>query len=284
MEPQLVMFGYAADNVSAATQTRFTHFSNMLGKRSKHLVELFCPGSYEELMTAAASGYVDVAWLAPLPFLDLQRRGAVVPLVHLHRGGSSSYRSVIIVRADSRFRSLEDLRGSRAAWGDRFSASGFVVPRAALARKGLDPRVAFGEHRMCRSHESVIRSVAMGRVDFGATYAGVDEKGSITRGAFLSTPDLRVLAVLDEIPGDVVVASSRLSPDVRDTMLGALLDISREKRSRLLGNDAFGVDEFQAFSPQGYDEFEKLAARAAADGLLEVHANAAHTGKFVPSS
>ncbi len=277
--PPLVMFGYSGDGASPTVRNRFAHFSDVLGKRSKLEVALFEASSYEEITAAITSGTVDVAWLAPLPFLALQRRGAVVPLVHLHRQSRSTYRSVLVVRSDSAFASPTDLRGTRAAWADRHSASGFVVPRVALARLGIDPRTAFVEQRLCRSHESVIRSVKMGRTDFGATYAGVDIDGAITRGAWLPGNELRVVALLDEIPGDVVVARSGLAPELQKRVRTTLLGISRDRRSKLLASDAFGVDEFHPFCRAGYAALASLAKRAEADGLLDVP-NANETGRF----
>lgn len=276
---ELVMFGYSAEGASPAVRNRFAHFAELLGKRSKLDVALFEASSYDEVMSAVKSGYVDVAWLAPLPFLALEQKGAVVPLVHLHRGGSATYRSVIVVRADSTLASIKDLRGRRAAWGERHSASGFVVPRVALARLGLDPRTAFSEQRVCRSHESLLRAVTMGRSDFGATYAGVGADGEITRGPWLPGGDVRVLAVLDgEIPGDVVVARARMESARRERLRQTLLGISRDRKSRLLAGDAFGVDEFLPFSPVGYAELGALATQAANDGLLDVPVASNETG------
>ncbi len=150
---QPIVFGYCAGGTSSAQRNRFAQFSEMLARRSKLEVALFESASYEELATAVVSGYVDVAWLPPIPFIALNRHEAVVPLVHLPRGGTSTFHSALIVRSDSRFRTLSDLRGARAAWVDRYSASGFVVPRVALANAGLDPRTAFSEQRLWRSHE-----------------------------------------------------------------------------------------------------------------------------------
>lgn len=277
MAASLVMFGYCGDGASPSVRSRFAHFAEVLGKRMKLEVALFEAGSYEEIMAAVTSGAVDVAWLAPLPFLALEQRGAVVPLVHLHRQSGSTYRSVLVVRTDSKLATVKDLAGARAAWGDRQSASGFVVPRAALHRLGVDPRTAFPEQRLCRSHDSVVRAVKTGRADFGATYAGVGADHAITRGPWL-TPgeagpnELRVLEILDEIPGDVVVARAGLDPASRQQVLDALLGISRDRRSKLLAGDAFGVDEFMPFARAGYAELASLAKRAEDEGLLDVAA------------
>ncbi len=281
----ITVFGYGAGGTSSALRSRFAQFSELLAKKSKLEITLFESSSYEELATAVVSGYVDVAWLPPIPYIALARHDAVAPLVQLRRGGRSTFHSVLVVRADSRFHDPRDLVGARAAWVDRYSASGFVVPRVALANLGVDPRTAFPEQRFWRSHESAIRVVVGGRVDFAATYAGVAEDGSIERGPWLDVKGaadaVRVLAVLGEIPGDIVAAHAGLDPAKRQRLTTALLAISHDKRSRLLANDAFGVDEFQPFDAAGYVELRELTERASDAGLLEVAEAADQTGMHV---
>ncbi len=281
----ITVFGYGAGGTSSALRSRFAQFSELLAKKSKLEISLFESSSYEELATAVVSGYVDVAWLPPIPYIALERHGAVAPLVQLHRGGRSTFHSVLVVRADSRFHAPNDLVRARAAWVDRYSASGFVVPRVALANLGVDPRSAFSEQRFWRSHESAIRVVVGGRADFAATYAGVGPDGAIERGPWLDVKGaadaVRVIAVLGEIPGDIVAVHAGLDPAKRQCLTTALLAISHDKRSRLLANDAFGVDEFQPFEAAGYIELRQLTESASDAGLLDVAEAADQTGLHV---
>lgn len=283
----ITVFGYGAGGASSALRSRFAQFSELLAKKSKLEISLFESSSYEELATAVVSGYVDVAWLPPIPYIALERHGAVVPLVQLHRGGRSTFHSVLVVRADSRFHEPAQLVRARAAWVDRYSASGFVVPRVALANLGVDPRTAFSEQRLWRSHESAIRVVVGGRADFAATYAGIGPDGAIERGPWLDVKGaadaVRVLAVLGEIPGDVVAAHAGLDAAKRQRLTAALLAVSHDKRSRLLANDAFGVDEFRPFAADGYVELRDLTERASDAGLLDLAEGADQTGKHVAS-
>jgi ABC-type phosphate/phosphonate transport system substrate-binding protein len=189
------------------------------------------------------------------------------------------------VRDDSHFRAVSDLVGARAAWVDRYSASGFVVPRVALSHAGVDPRSAFSEQRFWRSHETIVRVVAGGRADFGATYANIDEAGEMT-GPWLDVKGatMRVLAVLGEIPGDVVAAHAGMDPSKKQRVLDALLAISRDAKTRLLANDAFGVEEFRAFSSEGYGELKHLTEAASDAGLLDFEEAPDQTGLHVPVS
>ncbi len=276
---QLTVFGFAAGGASAALRNRFAQFGAMLAKRLGGEVALFEASSYGELSSAVVSQYVDVAWLPPIPFVSLERQRAVVPLVQMRRGGTSSFRSALIVRDDSTIRSVADLVGTRAAWVDRYSASGFVVPRLELAKQGVDVRKAFARQRFFHSHEAVVRAVTAGLADFGATYAGVAPDGAIARGPWTGTTSrVRVLALVGEIPGDVVASRTDSGLPTRDRLRQGLLAVSSERRSKLLAHGAFGVDEFQAFEPGGYVELQRELEHASDLGLLDVQTGADASG------
>lgn len=268
----LTVFGYCG--ASPELRRSFAQFAAMLGKRIHGEVELFEAASYEDLTTAVVSRYVDVAWVPPIPFVSLARLRAVVPLVQLRRGGSNAFRSALVVRDASPIRGIADLVGKRAAWVDRYSASGFAMPRMELARLGFDLRTAFASQRFFHSHEAVVRAVTMGIADFGATYAGVASDGRVARGPWLfegdASPSLRVVAFLGDIPGDVVAARAGTPEGVHGRMRDALLRVSSNRTSKLLARGAFGVDEFCAFDSSGYADFEHRVRDAAQQGLLDV--------------
>jgi phosphate/phosphite/phosphonate ABC transporter binding protein len=269
---ELTVFGYVAGADASVLRKRFVRFAETLSKLTKKEVPLFEASTYDELARAVVAGYVDFAWLPPIPFLSLDGGRAVTPLVHLARGGRASYESVLVVARDSSARGPADLVGARAAWVDPESASGFVVPRVALAARGVDPRTAFREERFFRSHEAVVRAVAAGRADFGATYAGFDSAGMLTRGPWLdlegAAEKVRVLERVGDIPGDIVAARASLDRATGERLLQSLLEMSRHRRTRLLASDAFGVDEFRPFAPAGYDELRRIVDEATAGGLL----------------
>ncbi len=273
----VLVFGYAAHGASTAMRERVAQFSHALGGLAKAELAVYEAASYEDLARAVIAGEVDFAWLPPLAFVALERRNAVTALVSAQRGGDTAFYSAIIVAKSSELLAPEDLAGARAAWVDPYSASGYVVPRAGLAAVGIDPRVAFAEERFWHSHEAVVRAVVAGRADFGATYAGVDANGEITRGAWMDVQGadeaIRVLVRFGAIPGDVVAARTQLSIPRRDTLSRALLAISREPEHRLLLSDAFGIDEFRRWVSAGYDALRRLAEDASKRGLLEGNAD-----------
>ena len=269
----LTVLGFCAAGAAPALRRSFASFGASLERHAGVEIALFEAKSYDDLATAVVSRYVDVAWLPPIPFASLARAEAVVPLVHLRRGGSHRFRSALLVRDDAPIRAPSDLAGKRAAWVDPSSASGFVIPRIELEALGVDPRTSFPRERFFHSHDAVVRAVVRGLADFGATYAGVSVDG-VTRGpwthAAATSAPIRVVALVGDIPGDVVAARSGLPSPVRERIRDSLLRISDDRKNRLLARGAFGVDEFCRFDAADYAAFARVVDDAGERGLLDV--------------
>ena len=136
-------------------------------------------GSPAALAAAAGKGLLDIAWIAPL-LLAEPGLSATEPLLSVVREGAASYHAIVFVPAASAVRAPGDLVGKRIAWGPKTSASGYVVPRVELSRRGIDVRTAFAEETVHPSAAAVAVAVQDGRADAGATYA-VYQKGDPTQ-------------------------------------------------------------------------------------------------------
>jgi phosphonate transport system substrate-binding protein len=269
----LVVFGYAAHAQSRELRSRMGEFAEFLSKLSGLHITASPAESYDQLARRVHKKAFDLAWIPPIPFIALQSKKSVTPLVTLYRGGTTQFHAVIIVRADARVRTPAGLRGKRAAWVDPHSASGFVLPRVQLAALGIDPRKAFGEERFYGSHEAVVRAVVGGRADFGATYARLDRSGEVVNGVWADLPGAeqatRVLVSFGMVPNDVVLARTGLDEDVRERVTRALLGICHDVNGGMLVRDLFGVHEFRRWTPASYEALRAITADALTEGILD---------------
>jgi phosphate/phosphite/phosphonate ABC transporter binding protein len=268
----LLAFGYAARAPSTVSRERMAQFSTIVGSHAGVEVAVCEARTYEDLAVLMAKGEVDFAWLPPIPFIALERRGAAVPIASNVRGGKSQFHSVLIVHAKSRIKTPLELKGKRAVWVDPYSASGYVLPRIALSAIGVDVRRAFAEESFLHSHEAVVSAVVSKSADFGGTYAGIDETGGAVRGVWLemqgAEESVRVLASFGAIPGDLIAARPGLAASVREKLTFALIKVSRDKKNELLIREVFGVDEFRRFMDAGYDVLRRATNDASASGIL----------------
>ena len=268
-ELDLVVMGYSAPQASPAAKLRMTEFSILLSHFAMIDVSITALASYERVAQLIHKSEIDLAWLSPIPFISLARQGSVIPLASHYRRGSAMFPGAIIVHAGSRARSLADLRGKRAAWVDRHSASGFVLPRIEFWEAGIDPRKAFSSQRFYGSHEAVVRAVAEGYADFGATYG--HSRGRA--GSWTTTPHaslVRPLTTFGEIPADVIAARTDLQPKAREIITKAFMGLSSVDRGAELIREVFGADDFRRPDLESYERLRDDAAGANEEGILEV--------------
>jgi phosphate/phosphite/phosphonate ABC transporter binding protein len=264
--------GYASGPSAALSSRRMTEFAGLLARLA--LVHLEVRGfvTYEELGQACFRGEVDFACLPPILFAALFSENVIVPLASVRK---IPYQSAIIVAKGSPLERPGDLVGMRAAWVDRHSASGFVVPRIKLMRLGVDPRRAFSDERLYGSHDAVVQAVASGQADFGATWA---QSGKTTRGPWTkSLHDVRVLATFGSIPPDVIAARADLDKPTRKSMVGALKSIYAERQSRWLVSHALGTEAFYRPDLELYGRLQESVVDAYRSGLLHLGADPTRT-------
>ena len=150
-----------------------------------------------EIASMGSSGYAG-AWL--------DTNGNVEPLVvAVESDGSISYRSVLVVRADSGIADLAGMKGRTLAWADPNSTSGYLIPRSELKKAGIDPEPGkyFSKTGFGGGHEQAVVAVLQKQYDGAATWAsGIgDPAQGFTRGnlremvakGMLKMSDLRIL-------------------------------------------------------------------------------------------
>jgi phosphonate transport system substrate-binding protein len=215
----------------------------------------------------------DVCFVCSLPYVTFVRRGTVgvepiaAPVLMGERyEGRPIYFSDVIVRRDSELVSFEDLRGRSWAYNEPLSHSGYGVTRYHLLRMG-EKDGFFGEVVEAGFHLESIRLVREGKVDASAIDSQVLEIE--LRDDPSLTEDIRVIASLGPSTIQPVVASKRLSPELREDLRGVLVDIGNDVRAR--DGLALGlVERFVPVDDGSYADIRDMLAATEAAGLTEL--------------
>lgn len=217
-------------------------------------------GSYSALLERARSGEAQVLWAPPLVAIELEDGQVASPVVVVQRSIRAGYHAALVARADSEFKTVDDLRGVRVGWVSRESASGYFVPRWHLRSMGKSLAGAFAEERFCDSHEGVTRAVIDGTVDVGATHVGLDPvSGKLAAAPWLALPDappIRVIFLVGPIPGDVIAIGRRVDAGARRHLVEALVVTKDDEDGRLL----FETSRFEPV-PEGHLDLLRRLAR-----------------------
>ena len=212
--------------------------------------------SYDELSAAIIDGDVALAWLPPVPTIELEARGAATVLAIPARRGSTTYHAALVVKTGGPT-TLAELRGKRAAWVQRDSAAGYLVPRMHLAAQGFDVLRFFSRELFVHSHSGVVDAVASGEADVGATFCTVDPTGErVIASAWQDdlgnpTRPIEALVTMGPIPNDAMVASNRV-PEVNRAALATWL-LGQAPRTVPLFERLLGSGDFRAPAANHYD-------------------------------
>jgi phosphate/phosphite/phosphonate ABC transporter binding protein len=268
-----LVFGLVATSQGGGAGTAFADLAAWF--RASHDLEIERKAwpTYVALTESVRAGTSDVAWLPPVVYAWLAE--AVNPLGSIVRGGSTTYSAALVVREDSKIKSLDDLAPpspeKRAGWVDPWSAAGYVVPRIELARAGINAAATFETETFYGTHRDLMLALARGDCDIAGTYARTREEGSAPEGAWSELEDLRVrvVAMFGSIPSDVIAVRRNLEPGHYVRVLEAFRRASADEAARPLLRAVFGGDELGEGIEPGHDALRSAFERATANGLFD---------------
>ena len=270
-------FSIQGSNNDPALVKRRDGYQSYLAKVTGRPVKLFEASDYNGVIQALASGQVDVATLAGAAYAnaDAQVGDKIAPILTVrHADGGTGYYSALVVRADSPYRKLQDLRGKSLGYVDFNSTSGYLVPRAKMREAGVDPESFFSKTSFAGGHTQSVMALANGQFD--ATFvqvAGGDPEHGFTTGSIytmaarglVNIKDFRIIWVLGPIPDtSIVVRTDRPQADI-DLLRGAMASMAYDEPDLWTGIGQPEGSSFMAIDRIYYSEIIRLRNADAAE-------------------
>ncbi len=228
--------------------------------------------TYTALLDRVLARTCTIAWVPPALFVRAHTAGALLAVSRAERFASGSYQGALFVREDAPFSDAASLRGARVAWVDRDSCAGYLFPRLALRTAGIDPDDCFSAESFVLSHSRVVRAVATGAADVGATYVQLADAGDPAKGiavagwtAFADAHAMRAVSISASIPSDAVCIGAHVEPAVAESIRSGLSGFhSRPNGARLL-RAMLNADRLVPGAPEDY---APVRAALVAEGLI----------------
>lgn len=245
------------DMLIADVQPLIGYLEDELGRP----IDVQVTGSYDELQQRLAAGTVDIGVVPPALYVLAQHaqpdlEALAVKLVD----GSTGSDGALYVDDVSGITELQQLKGKRFCYADQKSTTGYVFPRAALRKAGIDPDRDVISH-ISGNHIAVLRDLAAGVCDAGAVYSGgylaADRAG-------VPVQRLRQLALTGRSPQDAVCAGPKLAAGVRTQLKRALLTYDGKKH----GSMDSKVERISGFAPIRDADYDNVRAALRSDGKL----------------
>jgi phosphonate transport system substrate-binding protein len=233
--PELTFAVVPAENASGVTE-RWAPSMSYLSRELGVKVTLRIANDYAAVIESQRAGNAQLAFYGPASFARAVMTGVKIePIVNQkHDTGASGYYSVIYVRADSPYKTIEDLKGKNLALVDPNSTSGNQAPRFFLHKAGHPVDAHFGKTVYAGSHENAVLALVQGTVDAAANLYNTDTDTMVTRmaakgmlkkpdGTPLTQADFRVVFKSDFLPEGPFAMLASLPDDLKAKIRDALV-------------------------------------------------------------
>ncbi len=222
--PATLRVGLIPNQAPDRVKAQYEPFREYLTKTLNQPVETFVATDYAGVVEAMASDKLDLAYFGGLTYLQAELRADVTPIVtEIDREtNTSKYFSAIIVRADSPYQKVEDLKGKKFAFGDINSTSGSLYPRFMLDRVGFGNFNDAQTYVYTGGHDATLAAVVNGTVEGGGIEKRIMDR-AFDAGTF-SRDQIRILQQI-EVQGYPWVARARLDKAYVDQITNAFLTI-----------------------------------------------------------
>ncbi|MFE1744337.1 phosphate/phosphite/phosphonate ABC transporter substrate-binding protein [Coleofasciculus sp. H7-2] len=161
--------------------------------------------SYTAAAAALQSDQLDFVLTGPSEYVVMRARTNAVPVIGITR---PNYHAVICVSANSKIKSVAQLKGKKIAMWQVGSTSGYLGPTKFLIDAGLDPK---SDIKILMLGSKGLPALKKGEVDAWGGSAVKYEK--FLRDEGLSESELPLIVKGPLLPNDLFVASSKLDPD-----------------------------------------------------------------------
>jgi phosphonate transport system substrate-binding protein len=226
--PTLAFGVISAENEADRTM-RHQPFLAYLEKRLDAKIRMHHATEYAGTIEALKARKIEFARFGPASYAQawLVTGGKVEPIaVSTDIEGYAGYHSVVVVKAEGPYRSLDDLKGKTLAFADPNSTSGYVAPSFFLREQGVDLAKHFGRTGFAGSHENGIIAVVNGTYDASVTwwtneqrsnFLRMEEKGMVPKGS------VRVVWKSPALPESPWAIHTDLPPDLKADVRSALM-------------------------------------------------------------
>lgn len=237
--PSTVVFTYTPVEDPAVYAEIFSPFTKHLAQCIDRKVVFYQVQSNSAEIEAMRSSRLHVGGFSTGPTnFAVNLAGAVPFAVKGDASGFQGYNLILIVKKDSPYKTLADLKGKKVAHTSPSSNSGNMAPIALFPKEGLVPGKDY-EFLYSGKHDQSIMGVNSGDYDAAAVASDVfhrmAERGQVNQD------DFRILYTSEKFPTSSFSYAYDLEPKFRDKMLKCFYDyrFPAEMKEAFDGADRF---------------------------------------------
>lgn len=211
-DPSTLVFTYTPVEDPAVYQDAFADFQAFLEEKTGKPVIYYTVQSNAAEVEAMRSGRLHIAGFSTGPTCYGVNLAGYVPIaVKGTKEGFQGYRLLMIVRSDSPYQSLADLKGKRIAHTSASSNSGNLAPRALFPKLGLTPEKDYTVVYSGKHDQSIL---GVGYGDYDAAPVAGDVFKRMAEAGRIKAEDYRVIWESDTFPTSSFGYAHDLNPEL----------------------------------------------------------------------
>lgn len=219
---------------------------------------------YAAVVEALRSGHVHFASIGPASYVLARKVMGedIVPVaVSLDDEGNAGYYSILVVRTDSEYQTLEDVKGQAFAFADPNSTSGYAVPSYYLSTElGTSANDYFGTVAFSGGHEQSVIALLNGTFEVVATHTTNETRGNIPRmieKGMIEAGSTRIIWTSPIIPNSPVVMRNDLPEDLKATFVDAIFSFKDEDPEAF---DLLHSGQSSGYAPATHEDYADVVA------------------------
>lgn len=275
--PGTLVFTYTPVEDPAVYEKAFKPFTDHLARCTGKKVVFYQVQSNAAEIEAMRSGRLHVGGFSTGPTaFAVNIAGAVPFAVKGYEKEFQGYRLIVIVKKESPFQALADLKGKRVAHTSPSSNSGHMAPMALFPKQGLTPDKDY-KILFSGKHDQSILGVRSG--DYDAAPVASDVFHRMASRGQIREDEFRIIWQSEQFPTSSFAYAHDLEPTFRDRMLKCFYDFRypEEMKKSFDGADRFYPVTYQkdwaivrqvaeaggeAFNRAGYEKESKREEEA----------------------
>ena len=238
-DPNTLVFAYTPIEDPSVYANLFKGFTDYLAGCTQKKVVYYTVQSNAAQIEAMRSGRLHIAGLASGETgFAVNLAGAVPFAIKGNKDGPRMYRQVVVVKKDSPFKTLADLKGKKVAHTSPSSNSGHLAPLALFPKEGITPGKDY-TILFSGKHDQSLAGVLKGDYDAAPITSDIYDRW-IMRGQ-MKADDTRIIYRSGQFPTSAFALSHDLTPVLADKIKKCFFDykFSPEMQKEFLGDDRF---------------------------------------------
>lgn len=238
-DPRTLVWAYAPIEDPSVYARLFKPFTRHLERCLGRQIVYYPIQTSSDEVKAMRSGRLHFAGFSTGPTIEAVNKAGAVPFAAKGSGDRMrGYRLIAVVRADTSYKALSDLKGRRVAHASLMSNSGNLAPRLLFPRAGLKPDQDYTPI-VSGGHDKSILGVVAGDYDMAAVASDVLER-MIERG-LVRRDALRVIYESDLFPTSSFAHAHDLAPSLVADMKRCFFNFTftPEMTAEFQGDDHF---------------------------------------------